>query len=47
MFNLKYFISSHVRLNIYTLEDQEKLIEYGIIDEYGSAFMEGYLAAET
>ena len=31
-------------INIYSLEDQETLIEMGAIDEYESAFMEGYLA---
>jgi hypothetical protein len=31
-------------MNIYSLENQEALIEMGAIDEYGSAFMEGYLA---
>lgn len=31
-------------MNIYNLEDQERLIEDGTIDEYGSAFMEGYMA---
>jgi hypothetical protein len=31
-------------MNIYSLEDQEKLIEDGTIDEYTSAYMEGYLA---
>jgi|SaaInlV_200m_DNA_2_1039689.scaffolds.fasta_scaffold139226_2 hypothetical protein len=31
-------------MNIYSLEDQEKLVEEGVIDEYASAYMEGYLA---
>jgi hypothetical protein len=31
-------------MNIYTLEDQEGLIEDGTIDEYDSAYFQGYLA---
>ncbi len=30
-------------MNIYSLEEQEELIEIGAIDEVDSAFMQGYL----
>jgi|TARA_Y100000310_G_scaffold343710_1_gene452655 hypothetical protein len=32
-------------MNLYSLEEQEELIEFGNIDEIDSAFMQGYLAA--
>jgi hypothetical protein len=31
-------------MNPYSLEDQEELIEIGAIDEYDSAYFQGYLA---
>ncbi len=32
-------------MNIYSMEDQDELIEIGAIDEYDSALMVGYLGA--
>ena len=32
-------------MNPYVLEDQEELIEIGAMDEYDSAYFEGYLEA--
>ena len=31
-------------MNLYSLEEQEELIEIGAINEIDSAFMQGYLA---
>jgi hypothetical protein len=32
-------------MNIYSMEDQEELIEIGALDEVDSAFMMGYMEA--